>query len=193
MATPFNRSSLAMKDKYSNPWKTLSTRPVYQNRWISVREDQVIRPDGQPGIYGVIEFPNPSVAVLAVDADEHVYLVGQYRYTLNQYSWEIPEGACNTGEAPLVAAQRELREETGMAAEHWQYLGQSHLSNSVTNEVAAYFLATGLTHGEAEPEGTEQFEYRRVPFAEALRMVREGEITDSLSVIAILRYAADRR
>ncbi len=178
-----------MDDKYSNPWKTLSTRDVYENPWIRVRQDEVIRPDGQPGIYGVVHYKNKAIAVLPIDDEGYTYLVGQYRYTLDVYSWEIPEGGCPEGEEPLEAATRELLEETGLTAEHWTQLGTAHLSNSVSDEEAILFLATGLTHGEAQPEGTEKLEVRRVEFAEALRMVMTGEITDSLAVMTILHYA----
>ena len=177
-----------MEAKYANPWQTLSTRIVYENAWIRVREDQVIQPDGNPSIYGVIEF-HGCVGVLPMDADGNVHLVGQFRYPLQQYSWEIPEGGCHWGEAPLDAAQRELREELGLSAGNWQLLGTSHLSNSVSDEIAHYYLATDLAHGQATPEGSEQLEHRIVPFAEALRMVLSSEITDSLSQVAILHYA----
>ena len=178
-----------MDDKYANPWKTLSTRDVYENPWIHVRHDEVIRPDGQPGIYGVVHYKNKAIAVLPIDDEGYTYLVGQYRYTLDIYSWEIPEGGCPEGEEPLEAAKRELLEETGLTAEHWTQLGTAHLSNSVSDEGAILFLATGLTQGEAQPEGTEKLEVRRMEFAEALRMVMTGEITDSLAVMTILHYA----
>ena len=177
-----------MDDKYANPWQTLSTRIVYENAWIRVREDQVIQPDGNPSIYGVVEFQG-CVGVLPIDADGNVHLVGQYRYPLQQYSWEIPEGGCHQGEAPLAAAQRELREELGLAAGQLQLLGTSHLSNSVSDEIAYYYLATDLAHGQATPEGSEQLQHRIVPFAEALQMVLRSEITDALSQVAILHYA----
>ncbi|MBL8203193.1 MAG: NUDIX hydrolase [Blastocatellia bacterium] len=180
-----------MTDKYANPWQTLSTRLIYQNAWIRVREDQVIQPDGVPGIYGVVEF-HGCVGVLPIDAEGNVHLVGQFRYPLQQYSWEIPEGGCHPGEAPLEAARRELMEELGLETGHLELLGISHLSNSVSDETAYYYVATNLTQGEATPEGSEQLEHRIVPFAEALRMVLHSEITDSLSQIAILHYAVTR-
>ena len=180
-----------MTDKYANPWKTLSTRVVYENPWIRIREDQVIQPDGQPGIYGVVEY-HGCVGVLPIDAAGNVHLVGQFRYVLKQYSWELPEGGCHVGEDPEVAARRELREELGLTAGKLELLGRSHLSNSVSDEEAFYYLATDLVQGEAEPEATEQLERHIVPFDEALRMVLASEITDSLSQIAILHYAVMR-
>lgn len=177
-----------MTDKYANPWHTLSTRLIYENAWIRVREDQVIRPDGAPGIYGVIEY-HGAVGVLPIDAEGNVHLVGQYRYPVQQYSWEIPEGGCHPGEEPSGAARRELMEELGLEAGSLDLLGTSHLSNSVSDEVAYYYLATNLVQRDPRPEGTEKLERRIVSFAEALRMVLHQEITDSLSQIAILHYA----
>jgi 8-oxo-dGTP pyrophosphatase MutT (NUDIX family) len=174
-----------------NPWRTLASRDVYDNNWINVREDSVLRPDGERVIYGVVHFKNIAVGVLALDADD-VYLVGQYRYTLESYSWEIPEGGCPEGEEPLRAAQRELEEETGLRAERWEKLCEAHLSNSVSDELAVLFLAFGLTQGEHNPEGTEQLSVRRVAFDEALRMALAGEITDAMSLLAIFQYQLTR-
>ena len=172
----------------NNPWTTLASKPVYDNPWIAVREDQVIRPDGSPGIYGVVEFKNRAVGVLAYEEGD-IYLVGQFRYTLNQYSWEIPEGGCPEGEDPLDAAKRELQEETGFTAANWELLGTSHLSNSVSDELAIWYLATDLTPGAHNPEGTEELEVRRVGVNEALKMVLSGDITDAISKMAILQFA----
>lgn len=172
-----------------NPWKTTSSRIAYDNAWIAVSEHQVIQPDGSPGIYGVVHFKNRAIGILAVDNDDHVWLVGQYRYPLKAYSWEIPEGGCPDGEEPLDAARRELLEETGLTASNWQLMGTSHLSNSVSDEEAFYFLATDLEQGEACPEATEELACKQVPFREALNMVLQGEITDSISVLAIMHYA----
>lgn len=175
-------------DEQRNPWRRLSSREIYANDWIGVREDRVIRPDGAEGIYGVVQFRNRAIGVLAVEEDGSLYLVGQYRYTLDKYSWEIPEGGCPEGEEPLSAARRELEEETGLRAERWTHLGQAHLSNSVTDELAIWYLAEGLTQGPDCPEGTEELCVRRVPFPEALEMVLTGKITDAVSMMAIMHY-----
>jgi 8-oxo-dGTP pyrophosphatase MutT (NUDIX family) len=179
-------------DDHSNPWTTLGSRPIYENPWISVREDQVLRPDGKPGIYGVVHFKGRAVGVLPVDDAGGIWLVGQHRYTLNQYSWEIPEGGGPEGESPEETARRELREETGLSAGRLELLAVSHLSNSVSDEVAYIFRATQLTPGPSEPEGTERLQVRHVPWEEARAMLQRGEITDSMSVIALLHEALRR-
>jgi 8-oxo-dGTP pyrophosphatase MutT (NUDIX family) len=176
----------------ANPWKTLSSRSVYENPWIGVREDAVIRPDGSPGIYGVVHFKNRAVGVLPVDRDGAIWLVGQYRYPLGAYSWEIPEGGCPDTESPEETARRELREETGLVAGRLELVATSHLSNSVSDELAYVFRATELSEGAAEQEGSERIVVRRVKWDEAWRMVKAGEITDSMSVIAILHEAVGR-
>ncbi|HEX8890837.1 MAG TPA: NUDIX hydrolase [Pyrinomonadaceae bacterium] len=164
---------------------------MYDNAWIRVREDSVIRPDGEQGIYGVVHFKNIAVGVLAIE-DDSIYLVGQYRYPLEQYSWEIPEGGCPEGEDPLDAAKRELAEETGLRAESWEQMGTAHLSNSVSDEIAIWFLARGLKQGEHNPDGTERLKIRRVPFDEVLEMVTNGEIMDALSQLAIMQHQVNR-
>jgi ADP-ribose pyrophosphatase len=177
----------------SNPWRTKSTRVVYENAWIRVQEDQVVRPDGKDGIYGAVHFKSKAIGILPIDDEGNTYLVGQYRYTLNQYSWEIPEGGGPHDEEPVEAAKRELVEETGLVAAHWEELGRAHLSNSVSDELAIMYLATGLTMTEASPEGTEKLQVRKLPFREALNMVARGEITDAMAVIAIQAYALRNR
>lgn len=177
---------------HSNPWTTLGTRPIYENPWIAVREDRVLRPDGAEGIYGVVHFQNVAVGVLPVEDDGDVWLVGQYRYPLDEFSWEIPEGGCPAGESPEVCALRELREETGLRAAHLERIAQAALSNSVSDERAVIFRATGLIPGESAPEGSERLQVKRVGFETALAMVRAGQITDSMSVIALLQEALRR-
>jgi len=176
----------------SNPWTTVATREVYDNPWIRVREDQVLRPDGLPGIYGVVEFKNRAVGVLPVDSDGAIWMVGQYRYPLQAYSWEIPEGGSPALESPEATAHRELREETGLIAGRMELVANSHLSNSVSDEVAFVFRATDLTHGPSDPDGCERITLRRFGWDEAWRMLKQGEITDSMTVIALLHEAVHR-
>jgi 8-oxo-dGTP pyrophosphatase MutT (NUDIX family) len=182
----------AVQPQRTNPWTTLSSRAIYENPWIRVREDQVLRPDGHPGIYGVVHFKNRAVGVLPVDEEGRVWLVGQHRYPLDAYSWEIPEGGCPESETPEATAIRELREETGLVAGQLELVATSHLSNSVSDELAYVYRATELTEGPHEPEGCERIDVRRVEWDEAWQMLQRGEITDSMSVIALLHEAVRR-
>lgn len=172
-----------------NPWRTLRTRPIYQNPWIRVREDAVVRPDGAEGIYGVVETP-VAAGVVAMSEDEHVHLVGQWRYSVGGWSWEIVEGGAARDEPTLIAARRELREEAGLVADAWRTLGgEIHLSNSFTDERAHLFLATGLHEVPAEPEPTEELELRLESLDGCLGMIDRGEIQDAISIVALLRLA----
>jgi 8-oxo-dGTP pyrophosphatase MutT (NUDIX family) len=174
-----------------NPWKTLSKRTVYDNPWILVEDHEVLNPAGRPGQYGKICFKNQAVAIVALDAQKNVYLVGQYRYTLGVYSWELPKGGAPLSEDPLTAAQRELKEETGLTANRWRLLMSMHLSPSVTDERGSMFLAEDLEQGSAEPDETEQLAIKRLPFAETIEWVRAGKITDAVSIAALLCVASD--
>lgn len=176
-----------MKEDYSNPWKTIEVKEVYENPWIKLTHRDVINPSGNPGIYGVVHFKNLAIGVIPLDDQMNTWLVGQYRYPLDKYTWEIPEGGGPIGTSPLSAAQRELMEETGIVARNWMEIGDVQVSNSVTNEVGKIFLARDLEFGEAQPEETEQLHVKKIPFQEAVRMVMDNEIQDSLSVIAILK------
>ncbi|MEQ1751418.1 MAG: NUDIX hydrolase [Prosthecobacter sp.] len=174
----------------TNPWTTLSTRETYSNSWIRVREDQVIKPSGGAGIYGVVEYKNRAVGVVPIDEEGYTWLVGQWRYCHESYQWEIPEGGCPPGEEPAECALRELLEETGIRAAIIEPLLMGvQLSNSTTNEVCDLFVAHGLTFGEAAPEDTEKLKVKRVPLSEAIAMAMDGRIQDSPSVLALLRLA----
>lgn len=168
-----------------NPWTVTGQRPVYENPWISLTEYDVIHPGGGTGIYGKVHFRNLAVGIAALDADDQLWLVGQYRFTIERYSWEIPEGGCPEGTDPLTSARRELQEETGLQAANWEKILEIHLSNSVSDEFGIVWLATGLTQGMAQPEETERLSLRKVPLPDAWRMVQTHQITDSLSVAAI--------
>ncbi|MFN8302201.1 MAG: NUDIX hydrolase [Saprospiraceae bacterium] len=174
-------------DEHPNPWRTLSEQTAYENPWIKISHREVLNPSGGPGIYGVVHFKNTAIGIVPLDAEGYTWLVGQYRYPLNQYSWEIPEGGGPEGSDPLSAAQRELLEETGMRAGRWTPLLELHLSNSVSDEYGLAYVAQELSFGEAQPEETEDLTLRRVPFSAAVAMVLSGEITDALSMIAILK------
>lgn len=170
-----------------NPWKTLSRKTVYNNPWIEVEHREVINPSGHPGIYGVVHFKNLAIGVIPLDGEGYTHLVGQFRYVLGQYSWEIPEGGGPLTEDPLEAAKHELREETGLEAQNWQLLQTLHLSNSVTDEESLIYLATGLSLGEPDPEDTEQLTAVKIPFSEVYDRVLSGAITDAVTVAGVLR------
>ena len=170
-----------------NPWQIISSQEIYNNPWINLTEHQVINPGGGKGIYGQVHFKNLAIGIIVLDEQDNTWLVGQYRFPLNQYSWEIPAGGCPLDSDPLETAKRELQEETGMMAADWLEIQQMHLSNSVSDELAILYLARNLSFGAAEPEETEQLQVRKMPFEDAFQMVLNGKITDSLSVAAILK------
>ena len=169
-----------------NPWRTLASRTVYRNPWLTLREDTVIRPDGAEGIYSVVEI-RPSCGVVAIDDDNQIALVGQWRYVHNRYSLEIPTGGSEQDETPLDAAKRELLEETGLTAGDWTAIGSIDNSNGATTDVAHLFLARNLSAGPPVPQGDEQVELRWMPFVDAVASVMKGEITESVSVAGILK------
>jgi 8-oxo-dGTP pyrophosphatase MutT (NUDIX family) len=170
-----------------NPWTVLASRQVYDNKWIGLTEYDVINPGGGKGIYGKIHFKGLAIGIIPMDEEGYIWLVGQYRFVLNAYSWEIPEGGGILSEEPLESARRELKEETGLVAAEWMPIQEMHLSNSVSDERAIIFLARRLQQQDAAPEESEQLTIRRLPFEEACRMVEEGKITDSMSVAGILK------
>ncbi|MBS1608813.1 MAG: NUDIX hydrolase [Bacteroidetes bacterium] len=168
-----------------NPWKIVSQKNIYDNPWIHVTEYDVINPTGGKGIYGKVHFKNIAVGIIPLDDEMNIWIVGQYRFTINQYSWEIPEGGGIVGTDPLEAAKRELREETGLVAAKWTETMRLYLSNSVSDELCIVFLAQQLQLKNAMPEETEKILVKKIPFSEAYQMVQEGIITDAISVAAI--------
>jgi 8-oxo-dGTP pyrophosphatase MutT (NUDIX family) len=176
-----------------NPWLRVSRRVAYDNPWIEILHDDVVRPDGKPGIYGVVHFRHLAIGVVPLDtASDRVLLVGQFRYTMNHYSWEIPEGGGDFDEFPEAAARRELAEETGYVDGEWRELCRAELSNSVTDEVTVLFVATDLQSGPASPEGTEQLQLRWVAFDEVMAMIAGGEIVDAMTILAMQQLALER-
>ena len=174
-------------DEAHNPWRVLASAVKYQNPWISVREDRVLNPSGGTGIYGVVTMKNKAIGIVPVDAEGNTWLVGQYRYPLNEYSWEIPMGGGPVELDVLESAQRELREETGLLAARWTRIARLHTSNSVTDEEGFVFLAEDLTPGETEPEETEALRLWKLPLAEAVQMALDDRITDGISVAGLLK------
>jgi 8-oxo-dGTP pyrophosphatase MutT (NUDIX family) len=174
-------------DLPTSPWRKTRTTQVYDNPWIRVREDAVVRPDGLPGIYGVVEFKHVALGIVPLFANGDTLLVGQFRYTLDAYSWEIPAGGGDPARPAAAESARELREETGLVAARWTSLGAIHTSNSVTDESALLFLAEDLTEHPPVPEGTEQLRLWRLPFSEALVRALDGRLTDALTVAGLCR------
>jgi 8-oxo-dGTP pyrophosphatase MutT (NUDIX family) len=187
MPGPCDDPSMDDAPMRSGPWIRRSRRVAYENAWVTVWHDDVVRPDGVDGIYGLVHFANLAVGVVVLDHADRVLLVGQHRYTLDAMSWEIPEGGVPVGETARDGAARELREETGVEATDWRELARLHPSNSVTDEEAILYTARALIHGQADPDGTEQLQVRWVPFDEALAMTLDGRITDALTVCGIER------
>jgi 8-oxo-dGTP pyrophosphatase MutT (NUDIX family) len=174
----------------ANPWHTESSRVVFDDGRLRLREDRVIQPDGEPGAYAYLEVATPIVAVVPVDEHDQVYLVRQWRYPWGHNSWEIPSGGADAGEEPLAAAQRELAEEVGLGAVDWEPLGGGYSSATIRSHWH-FFLARGLqpvnTH---QRDGAEQdLIARRVPLEAAIQAALDGRIAHGMSVVGLLRAA----
>lgn len=170
-----------------NPWVKLSSEVKYENPWVKLIEDKVLNPAGNNGIYGVVHFKTHAVAIIPLDDDNNTWLVGQYRYPLNSYEWEVVEGGCPEGTRPIDTAHRELHEEVGLKAETMELILEMQLSNSTTDEVSYTYVARGLTYIGAEPEEDEKLSIKKLPFEEVYQMAMRGEIRDGLSVASILK------
>jgi ADP-ribose pyrophosphatase len=173
--------------KAINPWKTKGSKVIYDNPWIKVVENEVINPSGGKGIYGVVHYKNIAVAVIPIDEDGNTYLIGQYRYTLDSYEWEIPMGGGSKKDSNLDSAKRELLEETGIVAQHWENILETQVSNSVSDEVSITYLAWGLRFENATPEETEDLKMKKLPLSEAITLAVNGEIKDAISVASLLK------
>jgi len=182
-----------VSDPDDSPWTTLNRTSMYDNAWIHVSHNDVVNPNGGTGIYGLVHFKNLAIGVIPVDADDHTWLVGQYRYATGGYSWEIPAGGGELNTDPEGTARRELEEETGLVAGTCRLLMTADISNSVSDERAFVFVAESLSEGSTNPDETELLQVRRLPVDDAIAMVLNGKITDALSIIGLLRLAAERQ
>lgn len=172
---------------HKNPWTTLTSEKIYDSPWIGLTKHDVLNPNGNPGTYSVVHFKNIAIGILPLDNNYNTWIVGQYRYPISRYSWEIPEGGGDLTVQPLISAKRELHEETGITAGKWTKIQDLHLSNSASDEFGILYIAQDLNFGESEPEDDEQLELRKLHFDELYQMVESGEITDSLTVTAVLK------
>lgn len=180
------------KNQKIGGWIEKSCETQYENPWIKVTHSEVITPAGSDGIYGLVHFKNKAVGVVPVDDEGNTWLVRQSRYPLQTFTWEIPEGGSPEGEDTLSTAKRELKEEVGLEAREWQLLQKMHLSNSVTDEEAFLYVARGISEvGGVELDDSEDIVSQKLPLEDAIAMVLSGEITDSLSVVALLRLALE--
>ncbi len=186
--TPFEKDPARwLPPAQPNPWQTLKSREIYKNSWLTLREDQVRHLTNEPGIYGVVEPANLALGIVPIDANGYTWLVGQYRYPMQSYSWEIPEGGGDPQLPVEQEAARELREETGLKAASWRHLMTLHTSNCFTSERAEIFVATDLTIGTPDPDPTESLQLCHLPLTAAQALARQGIITDAMSVAALLK------
>jgi len=182
-----------MIDENNNPWKKLSEEIKYENPWIKVEEHKVLNPAGNPGIYGKVHFKNLAIGVIPISEEGDTWIVGQYRYPLNEYSWEIIEGGGKLGVDPLESAKRELLEEAGIIANEWELIATLHLSNSVSDEVGLIYTAKKLSFTTSIPEETEQLQIKKIPLTEVIQMAVDGKITDSMSLVGLFKLALNTK
>lgn len=176
-----------MSSEENNPWKLIASKTAYENNWIEVQHQDVITPAGNPGIYGVIHFKNLAIGIIPLDENNNTWIVGQYRYPHKKYTWEIPEGGGKIGVDPIDSAKRELQEECGIIAQHWEKILEMDLSNSATDEKAILYVARNLEFTQSEPEETEDLQVKKIPFETLFQMVMNGEISDAMTIAAVLK------
>lgn len=182
-------TSADLTDPADSPWSTHSSTIAYDNPWIEVTHRDVTTPTGTAGIYGKVHFKNVGIGVIPIDDDDHTWLVGQFRYALGRYSWEIPEGGGPLGSDPEESARRELREECGLIADELELIVEVALSNSVTDELGLVYVARGLSTTTVDPDETEELALQRVPVSDAIEMALDGRIDDSLSQLGLMKLA----
>jgi 8-oxo-dGTP pyrophosphatase MutT (NUDIX family) len=168
-------------------WKRLKSAVVYDNPWITVFDEKVLNPNGGESQYGRIHFKSKAIAIVPLDEDGNTWLVGQNRYTTDEYSWEVPMGGSDAGEDPIDTAKRELKDETGLTAGKLEQIMRLHPSNSITDEEGFVFVATNLEQGETDFDDDENLQVRKLSLVDAIEMVKRNEITDAISVAALLR------
>jgi 8-oxo-dGTP pyrophosphatase MutT (NUDIX family) len=176
-----------MNSSAKNPWTVLNTQTTYETPWIKVVNHEVLNAAGNNGIYGTVHFKNYAIGIVALDEDLNTWIVGQFRFPFNAYSWEIPEGGGPIDLSPLDSAKRELLEEVGLTANKWTLIQTMQLSNSATDEVAFLYVAQELSYQTAQPDEGEILQVQKIPFAQLYQLVKSGEIIDSLSVAAVLK------
>lgn len=174
-------------DESKNPWLQKTNTIAYENPWIRVHHQEVITPGGTEGIYGIVHFKNLAIGIIALDENQHTWVVGQYRYPLKKYSWEIPEGGGKIGIDPLDSAKRELLEECGIEAANWEKILEMDLSNSATDEHAIIYVARDLSYTQSEPEETEELQIKKIPFEELYQQVMQGNYQDAITVAGVLK------
>lgn len=174
-------------DEDKNPWEILNKKEIYDNPWITLHHHEVITPGGKKGIYGTIDFKNSAIGIIPLDDELNTYIIGQYRFPLNKYSWEIPEGGGTKGEDPLIAAKRELSEECGIKAKKWMKIQDFNLSNSVTTETGHLYIARELSFFNAHPDDNEELQLKKIPFKDLFQMVLDGEVTDAMTIMAVYK------
>lgn len=177
----------------ANPWKVLKEETGYDCRYFSVRHDQVTLADGEPRSYHSVRMKYYGVCIVPVDHEGSVTLIGQYRYVLERFSWEIPGGGARVGDDPLDVARAELKEETGCTAEHWLKIVEGAVSPGISTEAVPAFVAWGLDCGAPRPDETELLSRRRVPFTDAVGMALSGEISNLPGIAALLGIEVRRR
>ena len=182
-----------MKAARDNPWEKIDEEVMYNNSWIKVTHLNVINPSGIKGVYGTVHFKHWAIGIIPLDEDLNTWIVGQYRYPIKQYSWEIPEGGGDFNVSKLDSAKRELSEECGLKANKWTQIQKFHLSNSVSDENGEIFLAQDIDEFKNHPDPEEELVVKKIPFQEVFEMIQEGKITDSISIMGIykVKYMID--